>query len=109
MRDLEQDLLSNKQLMYYLLTVESTLLLTIGGWFFVAYPSLVTKEELQQIAPYVRDRGTIMDKLIRHDSSLDKTVAMIEKLDKKFTIEIRQLELSIARMEAGNGLEKRKW
>ena len=102
MKDLEQELLTGKRLMYYLLTVETTLLLTIGAWFTTAYPNLVTKDELQQLAPYVADRDMINHKLVRHDKSLDKTIQMIEKLDRKFSMEIKALEVSLARIEGKN-------
>ena len=101
--DREQLLADNlslgKKLLYYLLTVETTLLLTIGSWFFGVYPELVTKEQLKEIAPYVADRTTIMSKLDRHGNGLEKSIQALAKLDQRMTLEIRQLEVKIAKLE----------
>ena len=103
---LEEHLSFGKKVLYYLLTVETTLLLTIGSWFFGVYPDLVTKQELKEIAPYVADRTTIMSKLDRHGNGLEKSIQALAKLDQRMTLEIRQLEVKIAKLET---ISKKDW
>jgi hypothetical protein len=105
-RLLEENLSFGKKVLYYLLTVETTLLLTIGSWFFGVYPDLVTKQELKEIAPYVADRHKIMSQLDRHGNGLEKSIQALDKLDQRMTLEIRQLEVKIAKLET---ISKKDW
>lgn len=94
---------TTKKLIFYILSIETTILLSLAAWFFGVYPDLVTKAEMAVNAPYVRDRELIMSKLGAHGDTMAKISILLSKMDEKFTKEIHNLDLQIARMEARNG------
>lgn len=87
----------------YIITVETTLLISGLTFFLSGYQNLVTKDDLLVSAPYVNDAPIIKAHISESSETLKAASRAIDNLNERLTREIHQLDIRISRMEAKNG------
>lgn len=65
----------------YLLTVETTILLALGSFFFTGYQNFVTKEELAGLFPYPYDKPQIIEHIKESETALARINTTLQELN----------------------------
>lgn len=110
--DLKKSLNGNSPwLMRYVVVIETTILISIGGFFLTGYHNLVTKDELNTtmariIFPYPQDKPMIDLHIKNSEKLMDKLVESLHNLDSRIQSETHANDLRITLLE--KQLEKKQ-
>lgn len=84
----------------YLITVETTILLSLLTAMAFGYNNLVTKEELGNRSPYIADKAIILQHIADSKISLRELNIGLQKTNAKLDLEINRLHIALVQAEA---------
>lgn len=85
--------------MKYVVTAETTLLISVITFFLSGYQNLVTQDQLKELASYTKDEAIIKSHITESSKTLKEASQAIANLNERLTKEIHQLDIRISKME----------
>ena len=89
----------NTKLWWYLITVETSILVMIMIWFFGIFPGLVTKDWVAEHAPYLADKPVITRHIKTAENTLKEVLTGMQQLNINMLKQNHALEMRIQRLE----------
>lgn len=84
----------------YLLTAETTLVISGVVFFLTGYQDLITRDDLKVLAPYVRDKPIVTRHIDQSESALEKINTSLAALNERITAVNHEHDIRISRLEA---------
>lgn len=83
----------------YVIAIETTIILSMLGFYFTGYKDLVTKDDLQSLAPYTKDEASITSHMQETVGALKEVRVSLNLLNEKMTQELHQMDLRVTILE----------